>query len=60
MVSSICAARYSLCVQLHILMAVSDVECVGSFKIVALQDLDVFYPEFSSETVRSWEQARRT
>jgi hypothetical protein len=35
------AERYSLCVQLHILVAIPDVECVGSFKIVTLQNLNV-------------------
>jgi hypothetical protein len=35
------AAHYSLCVQLHVLMAIPDVECVGRFKIVTLQNLNI-------------------
>jgi len=46
------AARYSLCVQLHVLMAIPYVECVGSFKIVTLQNLNVHQPELSPQTVR--------
>ena len=53
------AARYSLCVQLHIPMAIPYVERVGRFKIVTLQNLNVLQPELSPQTV-GWQQARRT
>jgi len=58
------AACYSLCVQLHVLMAIPDVESVGRFKIVTLQNLNILQPEWSPQTVWRWnsgcQQARRT
>jgi len=57
-------ARYSLCVQLHTLMVIPDVERVGRFEIVTLQNLNVLQPERGPQTVRRWnsgcQQARRT
>ena len=57
-------ARYSLCVQLHVLMAIPNVERVGSFKIVTLQNLNVLQPEVCPQTVgrwnSGWQQASRT